>query len=114
MKKHIVTILSKMNVESEFSGENGDKAFLQALFLRVFGPEMHKIKLAPTKLKFIKGVCVCAVNLFYIMLKTTITNNLFIVFPKDLFAVRTKGETVRFEKFDEILKKKLQVLRAAC
>lgn len=51
----MVNILSKMNSDTDYSGINGDKAFLHALFLRIFGPDMHHKKLQPKKLKFAKG-----------------------------------------------------------
>lgn len=51
----MVNILTKMNSDPDYTGINGDKAFLNALFLRIFGPDMHEKKLQPKKLKFVKG-----------------------------------------------------------
>lgn len=57
MKNHIVCVLKKMNNEPEFNGQNGDKAFINTLLVRVFGNDKlaSKDNLCQQKMEFIKG-----------------------------------------------------------
>lgn len=44
-----------MNTDPDFCGENGDKAFVHALVLRVFGRDIDHGDLSSAKMNFIKG-----------------------------------------------------------
>lgn len=56
LKKHIVAVLKKMNKDSEFSGANGDKAFITTMMVKIFGDGLgSEDELCPRKIRFIKG-----------------------------------------------------------
>lgn len=46
-----------MNKEEAFSGQNGDKAFIDALLVRIFGDELRsENELNCVQLSFVKGI----------------------------------------------------------